>query len=154
VSVGARSESSLDIAAPLKDRWIRYWPWPFGKQEKVEIAERIAASDEGVRLRAEAMDEAKRLLYVTMTRARDFLIVALPAKARSRFVFRKITPFRTSGNLSIRRTPSRRRLNRTARCSGSSTRTAARIDCRRSCLPRRRRPSRAKSSKLSRSARG
>jgi ATP-dependent exoDNAse (exonuclease V) beta subunit len=80
VSVGARSESSLDIAAPLKDRWIRYWPWPFGKQEKVEIAERIAASDEGVRLRAEAMDEAKRLLYVTMTRARDFLIVALPAK--------------------------------------------------------------------------
>ena len=79
-SVGARSESSLDIAAPLKDRWIRYWPWPFGKQEKVEIAEQIAVSDEGVRLRAEAMDEAKRLLYVTMTRARDFLIVALQAK--------------------------------------------------------------------------
>lgn len=82
-SVGARSETSLDIIAPLKDRWIRYWPWPFGAQQKVEIADRIAQSAEGVRVHAEAIDEAKRLLYVTMTRARDLLVFALPAKTDS-----------------------------------------------------------------------
>ncbi len=79
-SVGARSDSSLDVATPLKDRWIRYWPWPFGAQKKVDIADVIAQSPEGVRLRAEAIDEAKRLLYVSMTRARDCLVLAFPAK--------------------------------------------------------------------------
>ena len=79
-SDGARSDASLDVAAPLKDRWIHYWPWPFGAQKKVDIADVIAQSSEGVRLRAEAIDEAKRLLYVSMTRARDFLVFGFPAK--------------------------------------------------------------------------
>jgi hypothetical protein len=79
-SVGARSDASIDVAAPLKDRWIHYWPWPFGAQKKVDIADVIAQSSEGVRLRAEAIDEAKRLLYVSMTRARDFLVFGFPAK--------------------------------------------------------------------------
>ncbi|MEZ5661434.1 MAG: UvrD-helicase domain-containing protein [Burkholderiaceae bacterium] len=79
-SVGARSEGRLDIAAPLKDRWIRYWPWPFGPQKKVDIADTIGQSAEGTRLRAEAIEEAKRLLYVSATRARDCLVLAFPAK--------------------------------------------------------------------------
>lgn len=79
-SVGARSEGCLDVAAPLKDRWIRYWPWPFGAQKKVDIADTIAQSAVGTRLRVEAIDEAKRLLYVSMTRARDCLVLAFPAK--------------------------------------------------------------------------
>ena len=79
-SVGARSDSIFDVAAPLKDRWIRYWPWPFGAQKKVDIADVITQSPEGVRLQAEAIDEAKRLLYVSMTRARDCLVFAFPAK--------------------------------------------------------------------------
>lgn len=79
-SVGARSDASLDVAAPLKDRWIRYWPWPFGAQKKVDIADVIAQSPEGVRVRAEAIDEAKRLLYVSMTRARDLLVFGFPVK--------------------------------------------------------------------------
>ena len=79
-SVGARSDASLDVAAPLKDRWIRYWPWPFGSQKKVDIADVIAQSPEGVRVRTEAIDEAKRLLYVSMTRARDYLVFGFPAK--------------------------------------------------------------------------
>ncbi len=82
-SVSARSDVDLDVAAPLKDRWIRYWPWPFGAQKKVEIADAIAQSPEGVHMRAEAIDEAKRLLYVSMTRARDCLVFGLPAKRGS-----------------------------------------------------------------------
>jgi ATP-dependent exoDNAse (exonuclease V) beta subunit len=79
-AVGARSEAGFDAAAPLKDRWIRYWPWPFGRQRKVELGEAIARSDTGRRLRAEALDEARRLLYVSMTRARDALVLAFPAR--------------------------------------------------------------------------
>jgi len=82
-SVGARSDANLDVAAPLKDRWIRYWPWPFGAQKKVAIGDVIAQSPEGIRSRAEAIDEGKRLLYVSMTRARDFLVLAFPAKSGS-----------------------------------------------------------------------
>lgn len=79
-SVSARSDTSFDVEAPLNDRWIRYWPWPFGAQKKVDIAEAIAQSPEGVRVGAEAIDEAKRLLYVSMTRARDFLVLGFPEK--------------------------------------------------------------------------
>ena len=80
-SVRARSEGDLDPSAPLKNRWIRYWPWPFGLQKKeIDLAETIAQSAEGVRLRTEALDEARRLLYVSVTRARDCLILALPPK--------------------------------------------------------------------------
>lgn len=82
-SVSARSDVALDVAAPLKDRWIRYWPWPFGAQKKVDIADAIAESPEGIRMQAEAIDEAKRLLYVSMTRARDCLVFGLPAKRGS-----------------------------------------------------------------------
>ena len=56
-SVGARSEGTVDVSAPLKDRWIRYWPWPFGAQKKVDLAERIAQSAEGTRLRGEAIED-------------------------------------------------------------------------------------------------
>lgn len=79
-SVGARSDTSFDVEAPLNDRWIRYWPWPFGKQKTVQLNDEIADSPEGIRMRTEAIDEAKRLLYVSMTRARDFLVLGFPEK--------------------------------------------------------------------------
>lgn len=79
-SVGARSAGAVDVSAALKDRWIRYWPWPFGAQQNVDLADQIAQSADGERLRGEAIDEAKRLLYVSMTRARDCLVLALPEK--------------------------------------------------------------------------
>ncbi len=82
-SVQARSEATLDVAAPLRGRWVRYWPWPFGAQKKVDLADSIAAEPAGVEARRVAVEEAKRLLYVSMTRARDCLILAFPAKSPS-----------------------------------------------------------------------
>lgn len=79
-SVSARSDTSFDVEAPLKDRWIHYWPWPFGAQKKVDLAEVIAESPGGIRMQAETIDEAKRLLYVSMTRARDCLVLGFPEK--------------------------------------------------------------------------
>lgn len=82
-SVQAQSETTLDVAAPLRGRWIRYWPWPFGQQQKVDLADTIAAQPVGVEARRQAVEEAKRLLYVSMTRARDCLVLAFPTKNRS-----------------------------------------------------------------------
>jgi ATP-dependent exoDNAse (exonuclease V) beta subunit len=82
-TVSTRSSSIFDPHRPLHDRFIRCWPWPFGKQQKVPIAEKIASSEAGIMFKHEATEEAKRLLYVSMTRARDLLVIASPTKKMS-----------------------------------------------------------------------
>jgi ATP-dependent helicase/nuclease subunit A len=75
-SITASSRTAIDVGNPLKDRFIRYWPWPFGKQGSVPVADEIDQTDVALRLQTSAVAEAKRLLYVSMTRARDLLILA------------------------------------------------------------------------------
>ena len=70
------SKTAVNVQQPLHDRFIRFWPWPFGKMEKVTIADTIDQSDIAKTFYAAAVDEDKRLLYVSMTRARDLLILA------------------------------------------------------------------------------
>lgn len=68
----------INVDAPLKNRFIRFWPWPFGKQQKVPMSDRADQSPQAAIFRAEAVEEAKRLMYVGLTRARDLLILASP----------------------------------------------------------------------------
>jgi len=76
VSVEGQGEISLD--APLSGRALRYWPWPFGRQENVPaIARPIKASREYAEAVERAHDEALRLLYVGVTRARNELVLAV-----------------------------------------------------------------------------
>ena len=75
-SISARSLGTIDVLAPLQDRFLRYWPWPFGLQKKVGVADDIALSDTAKKFESEAIEEGKRLLYVSMTRARDLLVLA------------------------------------------------------------------------------
>ena len=82
-AISATSRGAIDVHAPLKDRFIRYWPWPFGKQGKVAIADEIALMEEAKRFRSAAVEEAKRLLYVSMTRARDLLILVRSSRKTS-----------------------------------------------------------------------
>ncbi|CAE6723244.1 UvrD-helicase domain-containing protein [Candidatus Nitrotoga fabula] len=74
-SISARSGAEFDVQAPLKDRFIRYWPWPFGAQKMVPVAETIGQTEVAKAFKAAAIEEAKRLLYVSMTRARDLMIL-------------------------------------------------------------------------------
>lgn len=74
-------EDSFDMNDPLAGRRLRYWPWPFGRQSAgIPVADRIAESPVGVAAKAAAIEETRRLLYVSMTRARDHLIIPMPAK--------------------------------------------------------------------------
>jgi ATP-dependent exoDNAse (exonuclease V) beta subunit len=79
-SISTISKHAVDVQNPLKDRFIRFWPWPFGKMEKVTIAEPIAESEIAQHFHEAAVEEEKRLLYVSMTRARDLLILARGGK--------------------------------------------------------------------------
>lgn len=82
-TVQAESRSGFDVHRPLHDRFLRYWPWAFGAQSKVSLAAGVEASPVGVAAREEAAEEHKRLLYVSMTRARDVLVLARPEKKLS-----------------------------------------------------------------------
>lgn len=71
------ADDGFDFQQPLKGRWLRFWPWPYGKQKtNVYLDARAKAAPEsacgGEREKAEMM----RLLYVGMTRARDYLVLA------------------------------------------------------------------------------
>jgi len=79
-TVQAESLSGFDVQRPLHDRFLRYWPWAYGAQTKVPLADDIGASPTGVAAREESVEEHKRLLYVSMTRARDVLVLARPQK--------------------------------------------------------------------------
>lgn len=76
VSMAASTE--LDLNHPLADRTIHYWPWPFGTQQRfAPLEQRLSSQPEHREAIDRAGDEARRLLYVGMTRARDGMILAL-----------------------------------------------------------------------------
>lgn len=77
----AEAEGEIDWRDPLRGRWIRFWPWPYASLSKdVHLDASGPASPLGIQAVVRARDEEARLLYVGMTRARDHLILAPPAK--------------------------------------------------------------------------
>jgi len=77
LSVKADNDS-LDITQPLKGRSLQYWLWPFGKQANgIKVKDQVEQSEHGTAEQYRAQEEAKRLLYVSLTRPRDCLIVPL-----------------------------------------------------------------------------
>jgi len=69
-----RSEA-LDLNDVLGNRWLRYWVNPYDRQfRKTNLEERLQASDAMQDKIRQARMEDARLLYVGVTRARDFLV--------------------------------------------------------------------------------
>lgn len=74
--VAVECDRQPDWRDPLADRWVRLWPWPYGRQARdVHMDARAAQSDVGLRVAIRAREEAVRLLYVGVTRARDHLVL-------------------------------------------------------------------------------
>lgn len=65
----------FNIRKPLAERWIRYWPNPYGAATKTPFHERLAGHPANCRARAEAQRQNLRLFYVVWTRARDRLVL-------------------------------------------------------------------------------
>lgn len=82
-TVLARAEG-LDISAPLRDRTIRAWVYPFGlKSANIALVDRIKASRTWEEDQAIQLAESRRLLYVSMTRARDLLVLPFNQKKKT-----------------------------------------------------------------------
>lgn len=70
------SEAAFDVKNPLAGRWIRFWPWPYGNfSQGVGLDDAIEACQEQKWVSLQEKKEMMRLLYVGITRARDYLFL-------------------------------------------------------------------------------
>jgi ATP-dependent exoDNAse (exonuclease V) beta subunit len=71
------ARAGFDVAAPLAERWVRYWPQPYHPMHrKTAFHQRLGAAPETAAARAREERQAMRLLYVGWTRARDRVVLA------------------------------------------------------------------------------
>lgn len=83
----AEVDGVLDWRDPLARRWIRYWPWPYASQSKdVGLDSAALSSPVGKQAALSAHQEDTRLLYVGVTRARDYLVFAPPTKGELKWL--------------------------------------------------------------------
>jgi len=77
--IGIEKDNAPNWRDPLAGRWVRYWVWPYGDQDK-EIALGDASDQSTIGLAVAAAEQAERarLLYVGATRARDYLVLIRP----------------------------------------------------------------------------
>ncbi len=67
---------SVDLDNVLGNRWLRYWVNPYGDQfRNTRLDEKLGASQAKTDKVQQARKEEARLLYVGMTRARDYLVI-------------------------------------------------------------------------------
>lgn len=72
--VRARTDGEFDVSVPLANRFVHYWPYPYGASESDETAA-AEATQTGETMAHSALEENCRLLYVSLTRARDQIIL-------------------------------------------------------------------------------
>ena len=69
-------DAAVDLANPLANRWLRYWVSPYGRLSGgIPWVDELEASSWKSQATEAALAEEARLLYVGMTRARDYLIL-------------------------------------------------------------------------------
>jgi ATP-dependent helicase/nuclease subunit A len=81
--VRARTDGEFNPERPLANRFVHFWPKSWGKRKQPQSAINAEASDIGQVMTDDALAENKRLLYVSMTRARDVNIVVTCQRSRS-----------------------------------------------------------------------
>ncbi|MGB3800322.1 MAG: UvrD-helicase domain-containing protein [Lewinella sp.] len=73
-------DAPVDLRRPLADRWLRYWVNPYDRLTGIDWVNNLQESRHKEAATEAALAEEARLLYVGMTRARDYLI--LPTSER------------------------------------------------------------------------
>lgn len=74
--VAVEAATTFDFSKPLADRWVRWWPWPYGRMTKgLALLDRARQLPEAVRAELSDLRERLRLLYVGFTRPRDLLVL-------------------------------------------------------------------------------
>jgi ATP-dependent helicase/nuclease subunit A len=71
----------ISLEDPLAGRTLRYWPKFTGRQSSdINLLDVIENSKIGLEARDREVEESKRLLYVSLTRPRDGLVIAMNSK--------------------------------------------------------------------------
>jgi ATP-dependent helicase/nuclease subunit A len=79
----------VDLENVLGNRWLRYWVNPYADQfRKTRLEERLLAGEAATLAEQEALAEEARLLYVGLTRARDYLVLVSRAKKPTKWLNR------------------------------------------------------------------
>jgi ATP-dependent exoDNAse (exonuclease V) beta subunit len=75
--VAVEPAAAFDFTRPLDGRWVRWWPWPYGRMRKgLALLDKAVATPEAERAAGADHRERLRLLYVGFTRPRDLLVLA------------------------------------------------------------------------------
>ncbi len=75
---------AFDFKQPLANRWIRWWPWPYGGlKANLALFDRARQTPEIQRAARRDLAERLRLLYVGFTRPRDLLVLAAQVTEKS-----------------------------------------------------------------------
>ncbi len=84
-----RKKPTIDIQKPLADRLICYWVNPYAMQVKgTALVEAVEAHQDRAQVKKKALDEEIRLLYVGLTRARDYLVFPAAPKKNTKWLNR------------------------------------------------------------------
>ncbi|MEM0970636.1 MAG: 3'-5' exonuclease, partial [Verrucomicrobiota bacterium] len=83
------------------ERGVRFWVNPFGTERGVDVVDRLRASDIGQAILSREGEEALRLLYVGLSRARDRMVLFRDEPARSGWWDELGVPMDSLGNLGI-----------------------------------------------------
>jgi ATP-dependent exoDNAse (exonuclease V) beta subunit len=77
-------DAEFDAEQPLANRRLRFWPWPFGKQQSgIALLTKVKHGPQGKAAHVAAAREELRLLYVGFTRTRDLLILVARTAERN-----------------------------------------------------------------------
>ncbi len=78
-----------DLNEVLGGRWLRFWVNPYADQwQKTRFAEALQQSPAWQEAARQTRDEEARLLYVALTRARDYLVLPTTAKGGASWISR------------------------------------------------------------------
>ncbi|MEH6499229.1 MAG: UvrD-helicase domain-containing protein [Pseudoalteromonas distincta] len=83
--VRARTDGEFSPEHPLQNRFVHFWLSTWGRRKKPQAAINAEASEIGLKMASDALAENTRLLYVSMTRARD-INVLVSSRRPSNFI--------------------------------------------------------------------
>ncbi len=100
------AEAELNALDPLSGRKIRYWPWPYGTHTTgLKLINRVGKTVEFKKAARRGTAENLRLLYVGITRARDYLIFSASSKSDGTQWLQQLTQCQSDLEISILQLP-------------------------------------------------
>ena len=101
-AVAVEPAPTFDFTQPLANRWIRWWPWPYGKlRANLALLDRARQTPQIRRAAESDLAERLRLLYVGFTRPRDLLVLAAKVSEKSGAVTTALAPLQDAAGKQL-----------------------------------------------------